>query len=1024
MGAFVSIRTKLYSVFFLFTLLVTSVGLFGLNASKRITASFEGGEKRVRSIVSAAIDASSYVKRAEGHLLLYLNFHDDADRNKFFKRTDSLRDTISFLYREAKDPVALKIIDRINLGAEKFEAAGKELLDDHDRHVGQTGIFDFNEHDTSLDHFYENSSSVRKLAINLANYETKYLNRQEAISAAIEVSSHAKRAESHLVLYLMQHKAKDRKKFFDRYKSMREEISKLTDRAETEEGKRFLERITVDADAIMPIGKALIKEHDTAMKKAGAFHPGNYEKLYRELNDKASSIRRNGIELANLNAGIEMEAKESALIYAAELQRNIAVLIIASALIALILGYVFSRTIADPIVKFKEATRKIGGGDLDAMISVESKDEIGELADSFRQMTRELKETMVSRNFVESIIESMVNTLIVVDLVGTIFTVNDALCSMLGYDRGELLGRSVETIFRSDIRFEQIREDLFEKVNFNHKEIHYSTIENEEIPMLVSTSVIQRDNEPELIIIAGQSILELKNARKSLEEERERLAVTLESIGDGVISTDTSGNIILINSVAEKLTGWDQKDARGQTLDTVFQIVHEKTGESCESPFAKVMRTGNTVTLQNHTVLIAKDGTRRPIADSGAPIRDRNLTITGVVLVFRDITEERRIEEELRNAQKLESVGVLAGGIAHDFNNYLSAILTNTSMAKIFMYQGEFGYERLEEAEKVIHHAQNLTKQLLTFSIGGAPIKQTASIGELIKESAGFAIRGSNVKSEFSIPEDLWSVDVDGGQLSQAINNLVMNADQSMPDGGSIHISAENVTVDGDRSSGLEEGKYVHIAVRDEGPGIDKEIMPKIFDPYFTTKDGGSGLGLATTYSIIEKHDGDIRVGSEKGKGATFHIYLPASSGRPVASLQKEKHELIGKGKILVLDDEEMFLDAICDGLTLFGYKVKGVKEGSDAVDEYQKAIEEGDPFDAVVMDLTIPGGMGGKLTMKELQGIDPDVKAIISSGYSNDPIMSDYARYGFKSVLAKPYGIEELCALLLDVISQDNPPA
>ncbi len=504
---------------------------------------------------------------------------------------------------------------------------------------------------------------------------------------------------------------------------------------------------------------------------------------------------------------------------------------------------------------------------------------------------------------------------------------------------------------------------------------------------------------------------------KKLKENEQLLATTLRSIGDAVITTDVNGSVTFMNPVAESLTGWRQKDAVRRPLKDVFNIIDEHTGEQIEDPVTRVLRDGVAVGLANNTVLIARDGTKRSIDDSGAPIKDCKGNIMGVVLVFRDITEKRRAERELLKADKLESLGVLSGGIAHDFNNILTSILGNISIAKMFAKPGDKIFERLEEAENDCMRARVLTQKILTFSRGGAPIMKTAFISELLRDSASFALSGSNVRCEFSIPDDLWRIEVDEGQIAQAISNLIINASQAMPGGGVINLLAENIVVDERQGIPLNNGGYVKISVTDHGIGIPKEHFQQIFDPYYTTKRGGSGLGLAIAYSIVKRHNGYIDVKSIPGKETTFSIYLPASPKEALA--EKESGEKIrgGKGKILVMDDEKMIRDVVGDMLGILGYEAEFAKDGAEAVELYKKAEQSVRPFDAVIMDLTVPGGMGGKEAVRKLAEIDPEVKAIVSSGYSDDPVMADFRKYGFSNVVAKPYNIKELGDALYEVL-------
>ena len=507
-------------------------------------------------------------------------------------------------------------------------------------------------------------------------------------------------------------------------------------------------------------------------------------------------------------------------------------------------------------------------------------------------------------------------------------------------------------------------------------------------------------------------------AEASFSTEKERLAVTLRSIGDAVIATDPASKVILMNRVAEKITGWSQDQAIGKPLAEVLRVVDEKTRQPQDDPVRKAIDSGILVEFPAFSVLLSKDGTERIIADSCAPIRDRESRIIGAVLVFRDITEKRKLEDEVIKAQKFESIGLLAGGIAHDFNNILTAIIGSVSLAKVRAAKGNDVLELLEDLEKASMRAKDLTHQLLSFSKAGAPLKKVVSLGQILKDSAGFALRGSNVQCDFSLPPDLQTVEADEGQIGQVIQNLAINAREAMPSGGTVHIGAENVEIRENSILPLKSGVYVKVSVRDEGTGISEADVKRIFDPYFTTKQKGSGLGLTTTYSIIRKHEGHITVESRLGSGTTFIFYLPAC-GKPAAvKKQADIAPVSGKGRVLLMDDESTIRALGSRVLASAGYEVELAEEGNDAVTKYKKAWETGRPFDVVILDLSVVRGMGGKEAIGRLREIHPGIKAIVSSGYSTDPVMSEYKAFGFSSLIAKPYSVRELTETIHRVIA------
>jgi nitrogen-specific signal transduction histidine kinase/CheY-like chemotaxis protein len=389
---------------------------------------------------------------------------------------------------------------------------------------------------------------------------------------------------------------------------------------------------------------------------------------------------------------------------------------------------------------------------------------------------------------------------------------------------------------------------------------------------------------------------------------------------------------------------------------------------------------------------------------------------------LEDVTERKRAEEQLIIVKKLESLGIFADGIAHDFNNLLSIMLRNIFAAKLSLADEQHGLlgEGLEIAEKAGLQAKELAHRLVTFAKGSEPIRKIGSISQLLMDSVDLSLSGSNVICELSLPGDLWLIEMDDVQIRQVINNLVVNAREAMPEGGTITIDAENVNVTGDCGLPLKEGKYVKWSVKDHGTGIPQENLQRILDPYFTTKPTattrGKGLGLAICYSIVKRHDGFIDFKSEPGVGSDFFVYLPAYlQGDSVEEDQIYRSETRG-GRILLMDDEEMVRNATGIVLNYLGYDVEYAKDGKEAIDLYRTAKEKGWPFSAVILDLYVPGGMGGKEAMRELLTIDPYIRAIVSCGHSDDPVVSEFRKYGFFGAVDVPYDMEMIKKILSDL--------
>ncbi|MFZ5453470.1 MAG: CHASE3 domain-containing protein [Thermodesulfobacteriota bacterium] len=517
-----------------------------------------------------------------------------------------------------------------------------------------------------------------------------------------------------------------------------------------------------------------------------------------------------------------------------------------------------------------------------------------------------------------------------------------------------------------------------------------------------------------------RELTERRLAEEALQESEARFRNLLNYIpGVSILGYCTNGVVRYWNKASVQIYGYQEEEAVGKNLEDLI------IPPGLKPLFAQALERGKYAALSGEMLppgehlLRHKNGSLVPVytIHTVVCLEDRPPQLFWINV---DLSERKRAEEERLKLDKLESLGVLAGGLAHDFNNLLTAILGNISLAHLET-DLKVMQARLEDAEKACQQAQGLSRQLLTFAKGGKPIKKPHQVADLLLESTNLALVGSRSRCRFALQENLWPVEVDPGQIKQVFGNLLINADQAMPEGGVITLGAENVFLDNGDASSLPPGKYLKITVADQGVGISPEIMPKIFDPYFTTKDTGNGLGLATVYAIIKNHGGSIQVASPPEQGTAFTILLPATTGKSLARSQAPPLPISGKGRILVMDDEESIRTLLDKILTRIGYEASFARDGLEAVEAYIKAKESGRSFSAVICDLTIRGGMGGREAIRELIAIDPQVRAIVSSGYSDDPAMADYQKYGFCGVIAKPYKINELSHVLQDVIAPEQ---
>ena len=603
---------------------------------------------------------------------------------------------------------------------------------------------------------------------------------------------------------------------------------------------------------------------------------------------------------------------------------------------------------------------------------------------------------------------------------GTFLYVNRAWREALGYREEEIAGLRLMDIVDESCRAKcgNIFKCLLDGQPLDRNETIFVGKDGRKIVVEGRCRTRFVDGRPVAMTGIFRDISERNRSEKALRESERRYRDLFENAHDLIQVVRPDGRLQYVNKAWRQTFGYSAEEIAGLSI---FDLISPDCREHCRKTFQSVISEEDVHYID--TVFVSKQG-KKIIIEGNACCKFQDGKPVSTQCIFRDVTEKKKMEEELLKGQKLESVGVFAGGIAHDFNNLLTAILGNISLAKMYLNRQDEVYNRLEMTEKACLQARTLTQQLLTFSKGGAPIKKTTTISELIKDSTSFVLRGSPVKCVYDLADNLWPIEVDEGQLSQVTQNLVINATQAMASGGILTIRARNVEIAPHNLLTLPAGRYIELAFQDEGAGIAREHLAKIFDPYFSSKRTGSGLGLTIAYSIIKKHDGIISVDSELGKGSTFTIYLPATDkAAPVRPAEAET-SIASHGRILIMDDEEIVREIAIEMLGYIGCETAAAKDGSEAIALYVKAREEGRPFDAVLMDLTIAGGMGGKEAIMKLLAIDPGVKAVVSSGYANDPIMANYKEYGFCGVVPKPYKIHELSATFGRILNEEKGKA
>ena len=612
-------------------------------------------------------------------------------------------------------------------------------------------------------------------------------------------------------------------------------------------------------------------------------------------------------------------------------------------------------------------------------------------------------------------LDIMGGALIVLDSEARVVKVNEIFTRIWGYSPQEVYGKSVFGLF-PEAELPKHKSELANAAQLGGVRAFEATAltkDRRQVAVSVSGRAL-RDEKGNLLnfVALYRDTTEHRKAEEELKRSEDFNRALFRHNPIQTIAVDRKGKIVEYNM---------RKEKSGDRIPDIGSVMYKDyASRHKEDMYAAMM-----------DVMERKEVKEFPALEYG----EKCLSITiapypyGAIITTLDITESRAMAEKLGVAEKMEAIGTLAGGIAHDYNNLLAIILGNIDLIGLSLPPESEIESNLSDAKKACLRAKDLTNKLITFSEGGAPVKRVNHIAGLLKESAEAALRGSNVNCEFIMAEGLWATEYDEVQMKHVINNLIFNSVEAMPHGGTIRVTAENVSLStaASRASQLSSGRYLKISVQDPGTGIAPRNLPRIFDPYFSTKDRGSqkglGLGLATVKSIIHKHNGEITVDSKEGIGSTFHVYLPVVETETVEAREEREYAepRLEVRRVLLMDDEEMIRELARQMLARLGYSPVTARDGSEAVELYREAMGSDRPFDVAILDLTVKGGMGGQDAIKALLEMDPDVRAIVASGYSNDAVITSFEEYGFMDALAKPYTMEDLSNALDRITAQDS---
>lgn len=663
---------------------------------------------------------------------------------------------------------------------------------------------------------------------------------------------------------------------------------------------------------------------------------------------------------------------------------------------------------------------------------MEEKSAIKELQSEIDQLNSKIAKLNEFKGSLEHLLFMVSDGLMMINIDGRITYINSALVQIIGCKITDVIGSHF-----SDPRwhFKYIHaaagfnESVFQSVFQTKQEVVNKLCRlecDEGKPRVFNITVtIHHDLQGNMMGIAAMicdctELRRMKEENLEIKNVYERLAQYADEAIFRVYAEN--GQIMYINDAAEKILNYSLDDYLSDA-NVRAKVINDSYIKAWLAAVGKT-DCGRNVLKNIIVECTAKEGQAVIMEFTVIAVRSDEGEVVYFECIGRDITVRRFMEAELAKAQKLESIGLLAGGIAHDFNNIMTAVFGSLALAKMESIPGSPVYTRLVGAEEHCMKAKALTRKLLTYSRGGSLQRKTASIANVIRDAVSFSLSGKNIDCQFDFSDDLWSAQIDESQMHQVVHSLVTNAAEAMPRGGSIEIGARNAHLAEGQVQPLKAGHYIQWYVRDHGMGMSKEHLKRIFDPYFTTKQMGSvkgmGLGLAICYSIVKSHEGMITVESTPGAGTTFMVYIPASNGekdekKPVAATEAPSTP---KPKVLLIDDEQILLDVTGSMLKHIGYDVVTAKCHEDAMACYQRGKETGAPFSLIIMDLTMRGDEGGEIAIRRWKDDHPEVKAVISSGYMNDPVVEEYWKYGFVGAMVKPYSLVELKSSLENILS------